>query len=496
MARRVAYDAVVVGAGPNGLSAAVRLAHEGLSVLLVEANAKVGGAARSEELTLPGFVHDVCSAIHPLGLASPFFRRLPLAKYGLSWIHPEIPLAHPLENDSVLLHRSIDTTADGLGKDSSAYLHLFSPMVSVWENLVPEILQPVLHIPRHPLQMARFGARAIRSAERIAKRYFQEQPAQALFAGLAAHSFLRLEQAPSAAFGLVLGLLAHGVGWPMPRGGSQQIADALAAHLRALGGEIAVNHQVHNLDQLPLARTTLLDITPRQFLRLAGEKLPASARRRYEAYRYGPGVFKMDYALSGPVPWRDTELAKAGTVHIGGTLNEVSTSEREVTEGKLPQWPFLLFVQPTLFDASRAPKGKHIAWVYCHVPNGSDFDMTERIENQIERFAPGFRDLILRRHVRNCSDMERRNANLVGGDINGGLADFRQLVARPVFSLRPYATPLPAVYLCSSSTPPGGGVHGMCGFHAAEAALRDCFGKKSKRREHLPVVSNVVNAKE
>jgi len=468
------YDAVVVGSGPNGLAAGIRLAQEGCSVLVLEANDTVGGGVRSAELTLPGFIHDVCSAIHPLGMGSPFFRQLPLQRHGLHWIQPEIPLAHPLENGkAAVLQRAVSVTAEGLGQDERAYQHLFGPLVKNWENLANEFLKPLLHLPRHPLQLARFGMRAILSAAGLANGSFKDEPARALFAGLAAHSFLPLEQIPSAGFGLVLGMLGHAVGWPLPRGGSQQLANALAAHFRSLGGEIVVNRRVADLAELPLARAVLLDVTPKQLLIIAGDRLPGSYRKKLERFRYGPGVFKIDYALGGPIPWKATGCSQAGTVHLGGTLEEVARSEREVTQGQHPERPFVLLAQPSLFDATRAPRGKHTVWAYCHVPNGSSVDMAGRIENQIERFAPGFRDLILARYGLNCLEMEKKNANLIGGDINGGAGDLWQLLARPVLSPAPYRTPVPGVYLCSSSTPPGGGVHGMCGFHAAETALRD-----------------------
>jgi phytoene dehydrogenase-like protein len=472
------YDAVIVGAGPNGLAAAVRLAQEKLSVLVIEGARTVGGGVRSAELTLPGFTHDVCSAIHPLALGSPFLRQIPLEKHGLRWVQPELPLAHPLPNSSAaLLDRSLEKTAEEFGQDAKAYRRTFSRLVSNWDALAGEFLEPLLHWPRHPLLLAGFGFKGLRSASKFLEARFCGEPARALFAGLAAHSFLPLEQSPSAAFGLVLGALSHGVGWPLPMGGSQRIADALASLLRSLGGEIKTNTPIAQLDELPLARAVLLDITPRQFLRIAGDRLPARYRERLEKFQYGPGVFKLDYALNAPIPWKDRACARAGTVHVCGTWAEVALSEREVSQGRAAERPFVLVAQPTLFDATRAPAGKHIAWAYCHVPHGSTFDMTERIESQIERFAPGFRNCILGRHSMNTAQMERHNPNLIGGDINGGLADLRQLVARPVFSPTPYRTPLPAYYLCSSSTPPGGGVHGMCGFHAAQAALRDIFRK-------------------
>jgi len=474
MPQKASYDAVIVGSGPNGMAAAIRLAQAGLSVLVLEANETFGGAARSAEFTLPGFIHDLGSAIHPLSIGSPFFRRLSLEKHGLHWVHPEFPLAHPLDRArEAALKRSVTETAIGLGVDGDSYVRLMSPFITGWETLAPEVLKPILHWPRHPLQWARFGSRALRSAASLARGSFKDEPARALFAGLSAHSFLALDVPGSAAFGLVLGTLAHTVGWPLPRGGAQQIANALVAHLRASGGELAPHSPVRNIDELPLARAVLLDLTPKQVLRVAGHKLPASYRRRLERYRYGPGVFKLDYALTEAIPWQTAACRGAGTVHVGGTFSEVCASENEVASGRLPQNPFVLVAQPSIFDSTRAPLGKHTAWAYCHVPNGSAFDMTERVENQIERFAPGFRDCVLARHKSDCHELERKNANLIGGDINGGAADLRQMVARPVFSPKPYRTPVPGLYLCSASTPPGGGVHGMCGFHAAECVLKD-----------------------
>jgi phytoene dehydrogenase-like protein len=470
------YDAVVVGSGPNGLSAAIRLATEGLSVLVLEANDRIGGGTRSLELTLPGFNHDLCSAIHPMAVASPFFRSLPLADYGLNWIEPEFPLAHPLDEGQVaILRRSLGETADGLGRDRAAYRQLFEPLVAHWEILAEEFLQPMLHFPKHPVQLAQFGLRSVRSAAGLARSWFDEEAAQALFAGLAAHSFLPMEQCASAAFGLVLGMMGHAVGWPMPRGGAQQIAEALASYLRSLGGEIRTQYRVENLEQLPSARAILMDLTPRQVLRVAGSRLPPTYRRRLEAYRYGPGVFKIDYALRGPIPWRAEACGRAGTVHVGGSLEEIAASERAVAQGKVSERPFVLVAQPTSFDPLRAPDGRHIAWAYCHVPNGSTADMQQIIERQIERFAPGFTDQVLARATFNCAQLENKNANLVNGDISGGAMNLWQLLARPVFSAVPYRTPVRGLYLCSASTPPGSGVHGMCGFHAAEAALHDCF---------------------
>jgi phytoene dehydrogenase-like protein len=470
------YDGVVVGSGPNGLAAAIRLAQERLSVLLIEANDSIGGGIRSAELTLPGFIHDVSSAVHPLGVGSPFFRRLPLESFGLTWLQPELPLAHPLDDScAAILQRSVTATAAELGADQSAYERLMAPLASNWENLTAEFLRPLLHLPRHPVQLGLFGWHGLQSAARLVDKRFAADPARALFGGLAAHSFLPLEKIPSAAYGLVLGMLGHSVGWPMARGGAQKIADALASVLRSLGGEILPGCRIDSLSQLPKSRVIILDVTPRQLLRIAGDKLPLSYQRRLGQFRYGPGIFKIDYALNGPIPWAAQACSRAGTIHVGGRFEEIATAERAVAQGQIPERPFILLAQPSLFDTTRAPQGRHTAWAYCHVPNGSSVDMTPSIERQIERFAPGFRDQILARHTTNCAQLELANANLVGGDINGGSADLWQMVSRPILSPAPYRTPVPGLYLCSSSTPPGGGVHGMCGFHAAQTALRDCF---------------------
>jgi phytoene dehydrogenase-like protein len=470
------YDAVVVGSGPNGLAAAIRLAQKRLSVLVIEANETIGGGARSAELTLPGFTHDVCSAVHPLAAGSPFFRQLPLEKFGLTWVEPDIPLAHPLENgNAAALHHSVAITAEALGGDGRAYERLMGPFVSNWQNLSAELLRPMLHAPRHPFQLARFGWHGLRSASGLANRRFRDAPARALFAGLAAHSFLPMEQAASASFGLMLGMAGHAVGWPFPLGGSQRISDALAACLLSMGGEILTGCRIENLAQLPAARAVLFDLTPRQLLRVAGEKLPAPYRRRLEKFRYGPGIFKVDYALNGPIPWASEVCARAGTVHVCGALEEVAAAERDVIQGRIPERPFVLLAQPSLFDTTRCPAGRHTAWAYCHVPSGSAVDMTGPIESQIERFAPGFRDRILARHTSNCAQLEMKNSNLADGSISGGANDLWQLLARPILSPTPYRISAPGLYLCSSSTPPGGGVHGMCGFYAAEAAIRDRF---------------------
>ena len=465
------YDAVVVGSGPNGLAAAVELARNGRSVVVLEAEHTVGGATRSAELTLPGFVHDIGSAIHPLGYASPFFVALPLEEHGLEWVHPPAPLAHPFDDGTAaILERSIRETGRTLGPDATAYEELIGPIARDWERLIGSLMGP-LRLPRHPLKLARFGLRALRSARGLAESLFEGEKARGLFAGNAAHSFLPMEQGPSAAFGLVLSTLGHAVGWPFPRGGSQKIADALVSYLRSLGGEVYTGIRVGSVEEVPQTRTVLFDVTPWQLLKIAGDHFTGRYRRALKRYRYGPGVFKVDLALDGPIPWRAEGCRRAGTVHLGGTLDEISSGERAVSWGEHPENPFVLLAQQSLFDETRAPEGKHTVWAYCHVPNGSDFDMTERIEAQIERFAPGFRDRILAKSTMGPADLERTNANHVGGDINGGLQDLRQLFTRPVARVTPYSTPDKRLYICSSSTPPGGGVHGMCGYFAARAAL-------------------------
>lgn len=477
MSKRNAYDAIVVGSGPNGLSAAITMARAGRSVIVYEVRETIGGGSRSAELTLPGFVHDICSAIHPLGLASPFFRTLPLEQYGLEWIHPSAPLAHPLDDGTAaMLERSIEATGATLTCDAAAYRNLMAPFVANWQKILDFILGP-FRPPRYPFTLARFGVAAIRSAKGLAESHFKGDPAQALFAGMAAHSMLPLEQPPSAGFGLMLGMLAHAVGWPMPRGGSQMIADALASYLRSLGGEIVTGMEVKSIDALPSARAILFDVTPRQLLRIAGRRLPGGYQHQLQRYRYGPGAFKVDFALDGPVPWKAKACLHAGTVHVGGTLREIAAAERAVVQGQHPERPFVLIAQQSLFDPTRAPEGKQTLWTYCHVPNGSTFDMTERIEAQIERFAPGFRDRILARNVINPVELERYNPNYVGGDFNGGVQDLWQFYTRPAMQIvpYPYATPAKGIYICSSSTPPGGGIHGMCGYYAARAALGDGF---------------------
>lgn len=462
MASHAARD-VVIGSGPNGLAAAILLARAGRSVTLREANAQIGGGVRSAELTLPGFVHDVCSAVHPMAASSPCFDSFPLAAYGLEWIHPGAPLAHPLDDGTaVLMERSVAATAANLGEDGAAWTRLMGPFAEAWPQLRVELMAPLLRVPRHPFLMARFGLGALRSARGLAESCFRGERARALFAGIAAHSFLPLEEPGSAAIGMALAVAGHGTGWPVPRGGAQTIADALAGYFRSLGGEIVASHRVSELPDAPIV---MCDVTPRQLLQMAGLRLPPDYRRAIENYQYGPGIFKMDWALDAPVPWRAKDCARAGTVHIGGTLDEIAEWERSFRGA-----PFILAAQSSLFDPSRAPAGKHTLWAYCHVSNGSNADMTEAIESQIERFAPGFRARILARHAERTADIEHRNANLIGGDIMGGANTLRQTIIRPTLGL--YRTPLPGVYLCSSATPPGGGVHGMCGYHAVRMALK------------------------
>ncbi len=471
--RDAVYDAIVVGSGPNGLSAAIALAQAGRSVLVLEGADQPGGGTRTEPLTLPGFTHDVCSAVHPFGVASPFFRALPLAAHGLEWIQPPAAVAHPFDDGSAaLLERSTQVTAAGLGADGPAYRALMDPFVERWQDLYPDVLGPLLRLPRHPLLLARFGPRALPPAAWLARRLFKGERAQALFAGIAAHATLPLNRPPSAAFGLMLGVAGHAVGWPVPRGGSASIAAALISYLRSLGGEVKLQTPVASLDVLPPARAILLDVTPRQFLRLAGARLPCLYRKQLEWFRPGLGTFKVDWALSGPIPWRAPECARAATVHLGATLEEMEAGRQDNWRGRPAARPYVILAQPSLFDPTRAPAGKHVAWGYCHLPLGDSTDMTERIEDQIERFAPGFRERILARHVMGPAALEHHNPNLIGGDINGGEATLRQMVFRPAVRLDPYRTPLPHVFLCSSSTPPGGGVHGMCGYHAARSVLR------------------------
>ncbi len=469
------YDAVVVGSGPNGLAAAITMAHAGCKTLLLEGKDAIGGGARTAELTLPGFRHDICSAIHPLGVSSPFLRDLPLQDFGLEWIYPPLAFGHPLDDGTaVWLEQSVAATAEGLGEDERVYTRFMQPLVDGWDQIDAAVLSP-LPITIHLLTLARFGLAALQPAASLAQRLFRGERARALFAGLAGHAIQPLEHPLTSAFAIVEGILGHKFGWPLARGGSQAIVDALAGYFRSLGGEIITGWMIVSLKELPSAPAILLDITPRQLIEIAGETLPRRYRRQLEGYRYGPGVFKLDYALSEPIPWRAAEMRRTATAHVGGVLEEIAAAERAVFRGEHPDRPFVLLAQQSLFDPSRAPRGRHTAWAYCHVPHGSDLDMTEAIEAQIERFAPGFRDCVLARSVFSPARMQAYNPNYIGGDINGGVQDWRQLFTRPVARLVPYSTPLKGVYLCSSATPPGGGVHGMCGYHAARAALQACF---------------------
>ena len=467
------HDAIVIGSGPNGLAAAITLAQNGRSVVVYEAETTIGGGARSAQLTLPGFVHDICSAVFPLCIGSPFFRSLPLAEHGLEWIQPDAALAHPFEDGTAaVLERSVRATAAYLGSDEGAYIRLMEPLASHWDLLNRDVLAP-LRMPRHPLLLARFGLLGLRPARSFAENRFREQRARALFGGLAAHSMLPLEKFATAAFGLVLGITGHALGWPVPRGGAQRITQALASYLASVGGDIVLNRRITSLRELPSARAILCDLTPRQVLALAGERLPNGFRRKLERYRYGMGAFKVDWALARPVPWKARECARAATVHLGATLEEIAASERAADGGKSTQRPFVLLAQPSLFDRARATDGKHTLWGYCHVANGSTENMLDKIEKQIERFAPGFRDLVLGRSIMSPAALEKHNPNLVGGDINGGATDLAQLFLRPTARL--YGTPVKGLYICSSSTPPGGGVHGMCGYFAARQALKEAF---------------------
>jgi phytoene dehydrogenase-like protein len=464
-------DAVVVGSGPNGLSAAIALAQAGCKVVVFEASDGIGGGVRSKALTLPGFVHDVCSAVHPFGVASPFWRTLPLAAHGLEWIEPSAMLAHPFDDGTaVIVERSLEATVATLGADGDAYRRTIGTVVDNWPQLERAVLGP-LTVPRHPFVLARFGADALRSAEGLARTAFANERTRAMFAGIAAHGMMPLDSLLTAGVGLALGAMCHVAGWPIPRGGAQNLTKALVAYLQSLGGEVIVNSPVASVDDVPPARMVLCDLSPKPLLRIAGHKFPAAYRRALERYRYGPGVFKVDWALSAPIPWKADGCARAGTLHLGGTLGEIAASERAAFEGRIADRPYVLLSQPTLFDPSRAPAGQHVAWGYCHLPSASTVDMLERVERQVERFAPGFRDCVLARSVMRPADLEAHNANLVGGDIAAGVTDLRQFFTRPTW--RNYSTPVKGLYICSASTPPGVGVHGMCGYFAAKRALAE-----------------------
>ncbi len=469
------YDGVIVGSGPNGLAAAITLARRGLRVLVIEGRDTIGGGSRSAGLTLPGFTHDVCSAVHPLALTSPFFRSLDLTAHGVEWCLPPVSLAHPLDGGRVVLvNQAVALTAAQFGSDASAYCSLFQPLVDQYPRLMKYLLGS-LRLPESPLLLARFGLRSLRSAAGLARSRFHSEEARAVFAGMAAHGMLPLEQPGSASFGLVLALSAHAVGWPVVKGGSQHIVDAMAAILRSLGGEIMTGQMVSDLTQLPAARAVLLDVSPRSLLTIAGDALPRAYRDRLSRYRYGAGVFKVDWALSAPIPWTNPDIESSATVHLGGTLEEIAASERDVAAGLHPEKPYVLLVQPSLFDAMRAPEGCHTAWAYCHVPSASTRDMRAIIEAQVERFAPGFRETILAASTMTAQQYEVYNPNYVGGDINTGMQDLGQLFTRPLARWDPYSTPAKGLYLCSSATPPGGGVHGMCGYLAAQSALKREF---------------------
>jgi phytoene dehydrogenase-like protein len=468
------HDAIVIGSGPNGLAAAITLQQAGISVLLLEAKPTIGGGLRSAELTLPHFVHDVCSAIHPLAAGSPFFKKLPLKQHGLEFIYPPVAAAHPFEDgNAAALYTSVNETARSLGVDEYAYLKLMSPLVKEWPGIVTDVLAP-LHFPKKAFEMARFGLHAVRSATQLAKR-FHAREAKGLWAGMAAHAIQPLSNAATSAIALVMMATGHSGGWPIARGGSEAIAKALASYFIELGGRIDTGLPVRSLSQLPSAQALLFDVTPRQLLEIAGDRFSALYKWQLQRYRYGMGVFKIDWALDGPIPFTADACRRAGTIHLGNTFEEIVASEQATAKGKHPEKPFVLLAQQSLFDASRAPEGKHTAWAYCHVPNGSQMDMTERIEKQVERFAPGFRERILARHAMNTAQLEEYNPNYIGGDINGGIIDAGQLFTRPALRFSPYRTSAKGMYICSSSTPPGGGVHGMCGYYAARKALKEVF---------------------
>ncbi|MEX0662428.1 MAG: NAD(P)/FAD-dependent oxidoreductase [Balneolaceae bacterium] len=481
MKKSSAYDAIIIGSGPNGLSAAIRLALEGLSVKVFEASETIGGGMRTKELMQSGFKHDICSAIHPLAASSPFLKQLPLADFGLEWITPEFPVAHPLDSgDAVVMHHSIKKTMEELGNDGEKYRSAMEPIVKNWDTLTKDFLGP-LRFPKRPVDLALFGLKALQPASLFQKR-FKDERAKALFGGLAAHSILPLNAISTSAIGLVLGAAGHSVGWPLPKGGSQSIADAMKYYFISLGGEVETGVEVTSIDQLPKATSYLFDLTPKQLIEIAGDRLPEAYINMLKKYRYGSGVFKIDYILKEPVPWKDSRCNRAGTVHLGGTFDEIAASEKIMDEGGIPDNPYVLVAQQSLFDDTRTPDDRHTLWAYCHVPNGSTVNMTQRIENQIERFAPGFRDIVEERQTMNTDQFHEYNANYFGGDINGGRQDIWQLFTRPVSLVHPYATPAEGIYVCSSSTPPGGGVHGMCGYHAADLVLNKEFRLRKSDR--------------
>jgi phytoene dehydrogenase-like protein len=460
--------AIIIGSGVNGLCAGITLARAGVRVTVLEAADAPGGCIRTEALTLPGFLHDAGAAVFPMTVSSPLMRTLPLQEHGLQWIEPEVPVAHPLEDgEAVALLHNMDATAELLGRDGAMWTSLMRPMVQAWPSLAQDILSPLTRMPSHPFIMARLALNLLQPATRLAAR-FQTTGARGLFAGVAAHGNMPLSFTATSGPGLVLAAAAHTVGWPIPQGGAQAVTSALVSLLKDLGGEVLLSHPVKALSELPTADAVLLDVSPTQFLQLAGEAVPQRSRHTYTRFRHSPGVCKVDWALSAPIPWSAELCRRAGTVHVGGSFEEIAASEQAAWDGRMSERPYVLLSQPSIFDPTRAPVGKHTAWAYCHVPAGSDEDATARIEDQVEHFAPGFRATILARHTRTAQAMEMWNANLIGGDISGGAMTLAQMLRRP--TLPPYRTPLAGVFLCSSSTPPGGGVHGMCGYHAAHAA--------------------------
>ncbi len=470
------YDAIVIGSGPNGLSAAILMAQQGLKVHIIEAENSIGGGTRTKELTEPGFLHDVCSAVHPTAVASPFISTLPLSDYGLEWIHPEVAAAHPLEDGKAVLgYKSLEKTLEGLGADAKSYKKLFKEFIDAWESLKFDLFG-TLRNPKNPLLMARFGLYGMQSTVGLANSMFKTEQAKAFFSGHAAHSILPLEKAFSSSFGLVLCTSMHAVGWPIAKGGSYKITNAMAEYFKSLGGTIETDNRVKDYRDIPDAKSVLFDLTPHQVARICDNELPNGYKKQLMNFEYGPGACKIDIAVSEPIPWLNEGTKKAGTVHLGGTLEELALSERETWSGKHPEKPYVLLSQPSVFDDTRAPEGKHTVWAYCHVPNGSDRDCTEEILNQIERWAPGFRDTIISYNTMTAVQMNEYNENYIGGDINGGAQFLKQLVGRPVLKWNPYKTPVDGIYMCSSSTPPGGGVHGMSGFNAAKSALKSDFG--------------------
>lgn len=469
------FDSVVVGSGPNGLAAAITLQQQGKSVLLIEAKKQIGGGLRSEELTLPGFLHDVCSAVHPMASVSPFLNSLPLADYGVDFIFPEVSVAHPLDDGrAAVLTKSLEYTASGLGADSRAYSDLMRPILEAWPKLSKDILSPLLRMPSHPETMVKFGWLGLSSALSLSRR-FKTTEAKALWAGMAAHSMQPLSKSTTSAVGLILQATGHIKGWPIVIGGSQRIADALSSYFLSIGGKIETGIYIKSLSQLPSSKVVMFDVTPKQLLEIAGHRFSSIYQWQLKKFRYGMGIFKVDWALDAPIPFMSADARRAGTLHLGNTIHEIDASERAAHSGQHSQRPFVLLSQPSLFDYHRAPTGKHTAWAYCHVPKGSTVDMRDAIEKQVERFAPGFKDRILATHTFNTEQLEKYNPNYIGGDIGGGVMDIRQLFNRPAL-FSPYRTGVKGIYMCSSSTPPGGGVHGMCGYHAARRALKDVFG--------------------